>query len=119
MKLECITPTIQVTDLIQGIEFYEQLGFEKDWLWPENNPTHASVSMNGVNFMMVKARDNHIQKADLYFTMEDVRSFHHHLKKRLTVSDLIQSDYGMLDFSIEDPWGHHLTFGTAEGTFTN
>ena len=31
----------------------------------------------------------------------------------LDVPELADTDYGMRDTSITDPWGHHLTFGEA------
>lgn len=118
-QLSAIVTTIQVTQLERAIEFYNQLGFIKDWTWPDDSPTHASLSKDGVGFMItIKADGDSIQKADLYFRISNVEGYHKHLKDNDVIdADLIQSDYGMLDFSISDPWGHRLTFGEPNGDF--
>ncbi len=118
-KLSSIVTTIQVTHLEKAISFYEKFGFSKDWIWPESEPTHASLSKDGIGFMVTKAADDQIiQKADLYFRISNVEDFYNHLKSQKVIdSELVQSDYGMLDFSIKDPWGHTLSFGEPKGDF--
>lgn len=119
MKLVSITPTIAVTNLHEGVAFYEKIGFSKDWIWPQANPTHASVSKDSHRLMLSKSEDStQIQKANLYFTIDEVRAYHDFIKHAgIDSGDLIQSAYGMLDFSFTDPWGHNLTFGQPEGDF--
>lgn len=64
-----------------------------------------------ISFVKSKKEDG-IQKADLYIQVDDVKNLHLDLsKKNIEVSSLVHSDYGMWDFSIHDPWGHHLVFG--------
>ena len=71
MKVTGINPTLQVHDLKKAGDFYVSLGFNLDWIWPEENPTHGSVSSGGFSFMFTRI-DSHIepQKGDLYFRVE-------------------------------------------------
>lgn len=121
LKINRFIPTIQVTDLEKAVAYYQKLGFNHDWFWPENGPTHASVSCSSFSFMMVLVDDHSdIQKADLYFVIEGVEAFHKQVEDlSYSPSDLIQSAYGMLDFSIRDPWGHHMVFGEPHGEYVN
>ena len=116
MRIQALIPTIGVTDLDDAIKYYEGMGFSKDWKWPENEATHASVSQDGFSLMMVHQNPDDIQKADLYFKVNGVIHFHKQIQGNLEgISDLQQTQYGMLDFSCIDPWGHCITFGEPDG----
>ena len=117
MKVIGINPTLQVQDLKVASEFYISLGFNLDWIWPDENPTHGSVSSGGFSFMFAKIdNDKKPEKADLYFKVEEVEQLHAELKsKKIEVSDLVKTEYGMLDFSLTDPYGHHIVFGQPTG----
>ena len=117
MKVTGINPTLQVHDLNEAAEFYTSLGFELEWLWPDDAPTHGSVSSNGYSFMFVKIeKDAKPEIGDLYFRVENVAQLHSELKdKNIDVSELVKTEYGMLDFSVNDPYGHHLVFGEPSG----
>ena len=118
-KLSAIVTTIQVPHLEKAIEYYEQFDFVKEWAWPDADPTHASLSKDGIGFMITKSLDHtSIQKGDLYFRISNVEGYYSYLKDQGIIDvELVQSDYGMLDFSITDPWGHRLTFGEPKGDF--
>ena len=119
MKVTGLNPTLQVHDLHKAAEFYTSLGFKLEWLWPDDKPTHGSVSSHGFAFMFaIIDSATKPEIADLYFRVENVEQLHAELKsKGVTVSDLVKTDYGMLDFSIKDPYGHHLVFGEPSGEF--
>ncbi len=121
LKINRFVPTIQVTDLIKAVDFYSQLGMKHDWNWPEEDPTHGSVSSSNYSIMMEKVdSETVIQRADLYFVIEEVEKYHAFLSGVLDeVSSMVKSPYGMLDFSITDPWGHHLVFGQPHGEYVN
>lgn len=117
--INTIVVTIGATELHEAQRFYEALGFKADWLWPEEKPTHLSLSYGAVSFMVSRQMAEDIQKADLYFRVEGVQDLHDIFKKlNLDISPLTQSTYGMLDFSFCDPWGHLLTFGEPHGEFS-
>lgn len=117
MHINGITSTLQVHDLDQAITFYIQLGFDLDWKWPESAPTHASISSSGHSFMLEKIDSTTLpSRADLYFRVQNVESLHKSLaSKGIEIGELQKMDYGMLDFSISSPNGHHLTFGEPSG----
>jgi catechol 2,3-dioxygenase-like lactoylglutathione lyase family enzyme len=118
MRATELIPTIGVTDLDEAIEYYVKLGFKKEWKWPEDSPTHASVSLDAIHFMMVKKEVEYIQKADLYIRVEGVVDYHKRMQGAVEgVSELIKTDYGMLDFSFTDPWGHLFSIGEPHGEY--
>ena len=115
MNFESIVPTLQCTDLELAETFYASLGFEREWGWPEDYPSHASFSNGDISFMTVRVPvHNTIQCADLYFTMKDIDQYYNQLVQRnIQVSKIVNSSYGMRDFSLNDPWGHHFVFGSS------
>ena len=115
-QLNGLIPTISVRNLDEAILFYQKLGFNLDWKWPQSKPSHASL-LNGKHSFMITIHQGKgdIQRADLYFIVDNVGELHQHYQLlNLAVSDLFDTEYGMIDFSLEDPWGHHLVFGQAK-----
>ena len=119
VKFTKLTPTIQVHSLDEGIAFYEKLGFKAQWKWPDDQPTHSSLAKDEISFMITSVeKEKGIQKADLYFWVNDVEEYHRKVKgSGVDLPDLVKTDYGMLDTSIVDPWGNHLTFGEPKGEY--
>ncbi len=119
MKITGLVSTLQTPDLDNSILFYENLGFTLDWKWPDASPSHASLSSSGFSFMLEKINpDQKPEKADLYFKVEEVENLHQtFLDKNIQVGGLQKTDYGMLDFSIKSPAGHHLVFGEPSGEY--
>jgi catechol 2,3-dioxygenase-like lactoylglutathione lyase family enzyme len=119
VKFTGLTPTIGVGSLDEAIDFYSKLGFEAQWKWPESNPTHSSLKRDGTNFMIqLIINPEEIQKGDLYFWVQNIQEFHQSLKDQgLDLPHLSKTEYGMLDTSLNDPWGHHLTFGEPQGEY--
>ena len=114
MIFQNVMPTIGVTDLKLALDYYASLGFKFEWIWPDHHPTHASMSRDKTHLMFVQKKQEDIQQADLYFIVTNVSGLHQDfLAKDIKIGPLIQSEYNMLDFSLHDPWGHHLTFGQA------
>ena len=119
MKITGIVSTLQVHDLDTAIQFYINLGFELEWKWPDQNPSHASIKSSGWSFMLEKI-DSSIKpaRADLYFRVENVEDLHKSIEEKdVQNSGLQKTDYGMLDFSITSPNGHHLVFGEPSGEY--
>ncbi len=106
-----VSPFIQVTDLDQASSFYNRLGFEQEWIYPDARPTHMSMKCQGVEISFVLSEEVR-SISDLYIHVEGIEKYHQLFSQKLdSVSSLIMSDYGMRDFSITDPWGHHIVFG--------
>lgn len=114
VKFTGLTPTLQVRDLDKAIAFYTSLGFETAWIWPEEAPSHASLKKDEISFMIsLQDVSKDIQAGDLYFWVDDIDAYHTQLKDAgIDVPELKDTDYGMRDTSITDPWGNQLTFGT-------
>ena len=113
-----VMPTLSVGDLDEALSFYEGLGFQKQWAYPaETSPTHLGLSFGPVNVMLARFDDRPEvrHKQDLYFIMRNLSDYHRMLRSALgeDVPDIVDADYGMRDFALEDPWGHLLTFGEA------
>lgn len=127
-----VMPTLDVDDLERAITFYASIGFVEKWRYPDPAPaypldgnpdvvkrhwTHAGVALGDVGFMLAADRcDGPIHRQNVYVFMKDVRGYHDYVRKVLgesSVPDLESQDYGMVDFSLRDPWGHLLTFGEA------
>lgn len=117
MKVIGINPTLQVHDLTKAAEFYTSLGFNLEWLWPEENPTHGSVSSGEFSFMFAKINEEAKPEiGDLYIKVEEVEKLHAEIKsKNIEISKLTKTEYGMLDFSLTDLFGHHIVFGQPSG----
>jgi catechol 2,3-dioxygenase-like lactoylglutathione lyase family enzyme len=134
-KIESTIPTLAVPDLEAGISFYERLGCEVDWRWPDENPTHVGLMIGGGSLML--ALCDPMVNADVYFIVDDVEACHadvlagrswelaHALgalanhpngaPKRALQPPPEPEDrpYGLRDFTIVDPWGHQFSFGEA------
>ena len=109
-------PTLGVTDIEQALAFWESIGFERWWKYPEQGePTHVSVRFGMVSILiaLVDPEANPIQKQSVYVVVENVIACH--LRCSTThpeeTTDLDDYPYGMRDFSLTDPWGHFIVFG--------
>lgn len=106
-----VLPTLAVDDLDRAVTYYEALGFERDWSYPsDEDPTHVGLDFGPVHLMLSLCHDppSEIQRQNLYFVLESLSAYHQRLR-----SALGDSDYGMRDVSLQDPWGHLLTFGES------
>lgn len=131
--IEKTIPTFAVPNLETGIDFYSRLGFEVDWKWPENAATHAGLILGACSIMLTQCEPT--ERADVYFIVDDVSACHATILARkpwelaaeagaqakrddcpsarslLPPEAPADTAYGLRDFSIVDPWGHHLSFG--------
>jgi catechol 2,3-dioxygenase-like lactoylglutathione lyase family enzyme len=134
--IEKVIPTLAVPDLETGIGFYCRIGFKVDWKWPEKAPTHAGLMLGACSIML--SRGEPAERADVYFIVDDVVACHASvvagkswelasaagaIAKRADCppdrslgppAAPTARGYGLRDFSIVDPWGHHLAFGEVE-----
>lgn len=138
-KIESITPTLAVHDLDVGIEYYERLGFKLQWKYPDNRATHAGIAQGTCFLMLCECEP--AERADLMFCVDDVHACYHHVERSCCWEIAIRlkdnkvgdeqwppkrsltppippkpTDYGMIDFTLVDPWGHQLTFGMPTAT---
>jgi len=131
--IEKVIPTLAVPDLEVGIVFYSKLGFRVDWRWPDDSPTHAGLMLGVCSIMLTQREPS--ERGDVYFIVDDISACYADVlagrswelapaagstarrpecppARSLRQPEAPESKgYGLLDFSIVDPWGHHLTFG--------
>ncbi len=133
--IEKTIPTLAVPELELGIEYYERLGFSLDWRFPASNPSHAGLVLGPCSIMLALCEPT--ERADLYFIVDDVEACHRAIldgepwelaqeagsaaqRADCPPARALQAPpqpkrtaYGLVDFSMVDPWGHQLTFGQA------
>ncbi len=116
-----VIPSFPVLDLTEAVAFYERLGFEQRWSYPEQAPDHAGLALDDVSIMLFTNRgvegegDLEWGPRSLYVLVHDVDAFHAHLASTLgpPLGAPEDTDYGMRDFEVSDPSGNRLTFGEA------
>lgn len=113
--MRSVMPTLGVDDLESAVSYYAKLGFGEQWRYPEHAPaTHVGVALHQVSLMLWHCAGP-IDRQNLYFVIEGLSAFHQHAAATLPdIGPLQETDYGMKDVSITDPWGHLLTFGVAQ-----
>lgn len=127
-------------DMVAAIAFYrDRLGFQLDECWPDDkHPMFGSLSLDGQVVMLGGAIDtsmsDHCTDADAlkvyarqaddwkknkagvgvayYLMVPDVDAFHATLATRgvTPLTKPTSQFYGIRDFIVEDPTGHHLVF---------
>lgn len=131
--IEKTIPTLTLPDITAAIDFYARLGFALDWRWPEQDPTHAGLILGETSIMLARCQTKEL--ADIYFIVDDIEACYQSISTNQPwcLAKTIQAaegqpenaparavkppappaptDYGLRDFSVVDPWGHHLTFG--------
>ena len=120
-KVGGVIPSFPVTDLSESVRFYEQLGFELRWSYPEGLADHAGLALDDVSLMLFTNQqvegegDLEWGPRSLYVLIHDIDAFYAHVASAVesAPSAPADSDYGMRDFEIRDPSGNRLTFGEA------
>ena len=109
-----VLPVFLVDDIVQTVEYYRDvLGFEVDFLYG-TPPAYASVSRDDaiINFSRSEpsGRRNSITNAgtgngtDAYIVVSDIDEIFDEVKSHggKIVTNLVNQDYGMREFQIED-----------------
>ncbi len=126
MTLTRLIPMLNVSDIDNSIEFYrEALGFDvvsprelvADWRWAtiRSGAVELMLSETGSAPGMRTSVDPHANTswpAIFYFYPDDVSTlFAEVIRKGYQSTPLEVTHYGMLEFSVQDPDGHVLSFG--------
>ncbi|MGI8794498.1 MAG: VOC family protein [Acidimicrobiales bacterium] len=123
-KLTELVPMLATNDLRETIDFYQSLGFEcLNSLEVEGQLVWAFMSRDAVQVMFTwdpphthDDGDTHSHgpalAGSLYFYPDDVDALWAELKDKAKVlQEIGDRDYGMRDFSLEDPNGYMISFG--------
>jgi len=117
-------PTLSVLDLEEAVHFYEVLGFQEKWRFPDADRapagaaprwTHACLQLGQVCVLLAlhDPADGPVPPQSVYLFLRDVGEYYSHLRLLLgdELEEIGDKHYGMRDFCLTDPWGHSLTFG--------
>jgi uncharacterized glyoxalase superfamily protein PhnB len=122
MKLQGVIPVIKVANLQRQLEFYQQAfrfiilnkrsgptGLEWVHLKSDNTELMLLQSSSSANILATQ------QNITLYYYTDDVLSSHRYMKaKGVAVSDLSETAYGMMEYTLEDPEGNKLAIGQIQ-----
>ncbi|BDX07876.1 VOC family protein [Planctobacterium marinum] len=121
-----MTPMLNVRDIFKSLDFYQQaLGFEL--VSPMEELIHfrwGIIAADGTEFMLSESEcapklESHIDplsdnswSVNFYFYPANIEQLHETLvANQFQPTELKMTDYGMQEFSIQDPDGHLLSFG--------
>ena len=113
-----LVPVIRVKDLNVSLEFYQKfLNWNVSFTW--GDPVeYAAVSDGGKIQLHLTHDERPIDPYALILRIfvPDVRSLYKRMQNEDVVIDepLHLEDYGMVEFSLRDPDGYRLVFGTGE-----
>jgi catechol 2,3-dioxygenase-like lactoylglutathione lyase family enzyme len=122
MKLHRVSPILWTRDLVQTIQFYEELGFKAQ----SNFPNFTTLSRDNVELMFVVPEgepdcDDPSKSVPLptpqltgsiYFFASDVDELWQKVKSKVIVKTPLENrEYLMRDFSILDNNGYEIVFG--------
>jgi uncharacterized glyoxalase superfamily protein PhnB len=123
MKIKQITPELLIEDMSKSLQFYKNvLGFHQEISFPEKDPIFAQVGKDGVHIMLYARSDfeKEIPKLRkvkmggsvlLYIKAEDIANLYKKIEKKVKIIQTIhKTDYGKLEFTIEDINGYLICF---------
>ncbi|MYD52012.1 MAG: hypothetical protein F4W93_11095 [Dehalococcoidia bacterium] len=121
-------------DITRAIDYYRNtLGFELANAMPEDDPTWCLLKRDDVRIMFLGQHEHGDEEShshddegqdhqhapavnSLYFYPDNVDAVWSQLKDKVEVEVPLQDmDYGMREFTIRDPNGYALNFGTPNG----
>jgi len=126
MKLKNLIPMLNVSDIERSLDFYRKaLGFVvasdpecvKEWRWAtiRSGDTELMLSETDCDLGLAKDIDPHHDTGwptIFYFYPDDVTALYDHVRQQgYRPTRLETTFYGMLEFSLQDPDGHVLSFG--------
>lgn len=107
-----------VSDIDHAIKWYtEKLGFSCTFKWGDPVDYAVLKRDEAVSIHLTNEGENKaIEHRTIYIFCFDVDSFHLELKERelKELNDPITHEYGMRDFTVIDPFGHRIVFGTGQ-----
>jgi catechol 2,3-dioxygenase-like lactoylglutathione lyase family enzyme len=127
-RLNHLEPRLHIADFNRSVAFYRDvLGFTVEATFPENEPTFAILSRDGVGLQIggidAQKSPGHRPSCTLFFDVTDVLALHGQLKKTVEIEWGPEVYfYHRREFAIRDPDGHLIILSeetddpvTAEG----
>ncbi|WP_035477013.1 VOC family protein [Aliagarivorans taiwanensis] len=128
MQLKLMIPMLNVSNIRHSLEFYQRaLGFEvvsdpaavDQWQWATIRSGETEIMLSQTESAgQLKSGIDPQQCTDwptiFYFYPDDVAALYQHIcAEGYQPTDLVDTHYGMREFSLQDPDGHMLSFGEA------
>jgi len=123
MKMLSLIPELLVEDVNKSVRFYEEiLGFSKEIMFPEKEPIFVQMMKDNIRIMVYLRSDfeKEIPKLKkekmggsvlLYIKVDAIESFFHNLDSTVKIiQTLHKTDYGSLEFTMEDCNGYLIAF---------
>jgi len=114
---------LMVDDIQRSVSLYiDILGFEKEFEFPKNNPTFVSIFKDEIHISFFKREEfsKEVSKFKdmrlggsfvLNIEVEDIQRLYDDIKEKVTIiKELYKTDYGTLEFTMEDSDGYVLLF---------
>lgn len=131
MAFTKISPNLVVDDVDAAVAWYrDTLGFDVESLLPGETPNDFAILINGDVEMMVQSRktlagplptiaETKPGGVVLFIECDDVRDLWDRVQGRdvTVLNGLHDTDYGMTEFYVADPFGNALGFAQETGTF--
>lgn len=126
MKLKKLIPMLNISNIEGSLDFYQKaLGFEivsdkdavKEWKWATIRSGNTEIMLSETEHSLnlekgIDPQKNISWPTIFYFYPESVGELHSSLiKKGYKPTEILNTIYGMKEFSIQDPDGHMLSFG--------
>lgn len=109
-----VAPVLQVTDVRAALDFYRQvLGFEEEFV-SGDPPTYGTVGYHHIAEIHFSRREAVTDRNICYLWVQDADAYHAQVAAlgATIVMPPVDRIYGMREFEVEDPSGHHLFFGS-------
>ena len=117
MSLTGLVPILRCRSVDRSLKFYkDSLQFieiksrkgpsETEWAYIKSDSTFLMLEHNPA------IEPDYEQSISLYFYSDNIKAFHQYMKaKNFTISELQQTDYGLLQCYFPDPDGHKILIG--------
>ena len=123
MKAKQLIPELLVEDMSRTLRFYDKiLGFKPEIVFPDKNPVFAQIGKDEIHIMLYKRSEfeKEIPKLKkipmggsvlIYIKAEKLEKFYFLLKNKINIiQSLHKTDYGSLEFTMEDCNGYLICF---------
>jgi predicted enzyme related to lactoylglutathione lyase len=123
MKVLSLEPELLVEDMGRTLMFYKEiLGFDVELAFPEDNPSFARIKKDGIRIMLNdrKSFEEDILKfkgmkmggtEQIFIKAVGIEDYYKEIKDKVNVMQpLHKTDYGSLEFIIEDCNGYFIGF---------
>ncbi len=107
---ESLVPVLRVADAEAALEWYQQLGFAKEWehRFEAGLPLYVGIARGDLRIHLSEHAGDARPGTLVYMYVEDVDA----AAKALGVTEVDDMPWGR-DFEVEDPYGNRLRIGTV------